>query len=82
MPGHASHNAGLSPLGRILPYSEPLSAGARGFGGDAAALMLPFTMEEAWIDGIRDSVSVHLEQFPELPGEWRNDALSKKWRKI
>ncbi|MDX8494766.1 isoleucine--tRNA ligase [Mesorhizobium sp. VK22B] len=46
------------------------------------APMLPFTMEEAWLDRKRDAVSVHLEQFPELPEEWRNDALSQKWRKI
>ena len=46
------------------------------------APMLPFTMEEAWLDRNRDAVSVHLEQFPELPEEWRNDALSEKWRRI
>jgi len=42
-----------------------------------------FTMEEAWLsrhpstDG-----SVHLEQLPETPAEWRDDALGAKWRKI
>ncbi len=47
------------------------------------APMLPFTAEEAWLarypsaDG-----SVHLELFPDIPAEWRNDALAEKWRKV
>jgi isoleucyl-tRNA synthetase len=47
------------------------------------APMLPFTAEEAWLarypsaDG-----SVHLELFPELPVQWRDDALAEKWRKV
>jgi isoleucyl-tRNA synthetase len=47
------------------------------------APMLPFTAEEAWLarypstDG-----SVHLELFPELPAQWRDDALAEKWRKV
>ncbi|MEO1136724.1 MAG: class I tRNA ligase family protein, partial [Pseudomonadota bacterium] len=42
-----------------------------------------FTMEEAWLarypsaDG-----SVHLQQFPETPAAWRDEALGDKWRKI
>lgn len=46
------------------------------------APMLPFTMEEAWLSRSPDAVSVHLEQFPAVPAEWRNDALAEKWRKI
>jgi len=46
------------------------------------APMLPFTMEEAWLANKPDAVSVHLEQFPEVPGEWRNDTLAAKWKKI
>ena len=46
------------------------------------APMLPFTMEEAWLDRHKDAVSVHLEQFPDVPAEWRDDALAEKWRKI
>lgn len=46
------------------------------------APMLPFTMEEAWLSRKPDAVSVHLEQFPEVPAEWRNDALEAKWEKI
>lgn len=46
------------------------------------APMLPFTMEEAWLSLKPDAVSVHLEQFPVVPAEWRNDALEAKWDKI
>lgn len=46
------------------------------------APMLPFTAEEAWVSRNPQAVSVHLEQFPTVPAEWRNDALAEKWRKI
>ncbi|TPM36445.1 isoleucine--tRNA ligase [Mesorhizobium sp. B2-3-5] len=46
------------------------------------APMLPFTMEEAWLDRHPDAVSVHLDQFPEVPTEWKNEALAEKWRKV
>ncbi|PDT85668.1 isoleucine--tRNA ligase [Sinorhizobium sp. BJ1] len=46
------------------------------------APMLPFTAEEAWLSRNPEAVSVHLEQFPAVPAEWRNDALAEKWRKI
>ncbi len=46
------------------------------------APMLPFTMEEAWLDRHPQAASVHLEQFPHVPAEWRNEALAEKWRKI
>ncbi|MFD1327344.1 isoleucine--tRNA ligase [Mycoplana ramosa] len=46
------------------------------------APMLPFTTEEAWLSRKPDAVSVHLEQFPAIPAEWRNDALEEKWEKI
>src|SRR5690606_4904339 len=46
------------------------------------APMLPFTMEEAWLGRYPDAASVHLEQFREVPPEWRDDALAEKWRKI
>jgi isoleucyl-tRNA synthetase len=47
------------------------------------APFLCFTAEEAWLarhpseDG-----SVHLEQFPAVPGEWRNDALAARWQVV
>jgi isoleucyl-tRNA synthetase len=47
------------------------------------APMLCFTAEEAWLARYGESAdSVHLELFPELPAEWRNDALAEKWRKV
>ncbi|WP_412051338.1 isoleucine--tRNA ligase [Hoeflea sp. Naph1] len=46
------------------------------------APMLPFTMEEAWLAHHPDAESVHLEQFPDVPAEWRNDSLAAKWKKI
>ena len=46
------------------------------------APMLPFTTEEAWLSRKPDAVSVHLEQFPEIPGDWKNEALAEKWAKI
>jgi isoleucyl-tRNA synthetase len=46
------------------------------------APMLPFTTEEAWRDRYPDRESVHLEQFPEVPSEWRDEALEEKWNKI
>ncbi|PKA39573.1 isoleucine--tRNA ligase [Rhizobium sullae] len=46
------------------------------------APMLPFTMEEAWLSRDPSAVSVHLEQFPAIPAEWRNEALAAKWKKV
>ncbi|MGO4566644.1 isoleucine--tRNA ligase [Rhizobium sp. 2YAF20] len=46
------------------------------------APMLPFTTEEAWLSRNPSAVSVHLEQFPIVPADWKNDALAEKWRKI
>ncbi|WP_274629984.1 isoleucine--tRNA ligase [Arvimicrobium flavum] len=44
--------------------------------------LLPFTMEEAWLDRHPDARSVHFEQFREIPAEWRDEALAEKWRKV
>ncbi|KAB0264636.1 class I tRNA ligase family protein [Microvirga brassicacearum] len=41
------------------------------------APMLPFTMEEAFLE--RRPSSVHLEQFPEVPREWRGHELARRW---
>ncbi len=47
------------------------------------APMLCFTMEEAWLNRFPDDrSSVHLRQFPEIPRDWRNEALAEKWRKV
>ncbi len=42
-----------------------------------------FTMEEAWMARyLSEDGSIHLTQFPKTPGEWRDDALAAKWKKI
>jgi isoleucyl-tRNA synthetase len=42
-----------------------------------------FTAEEAWLVRHPGSdISVHLEQFPDVPAAWRDDALAAKWAKI
>ena len=46
------------------------------------APMLPFTMEEAWLDRHPEAQSVHLEQFPAVPAGWKDEALAEKWRKV
>ncbi|WP_152553044.1 isoleucine--tRNA ligase [Nitratireductor basaltis] len=46
------------------------------------APVIPFTTEEAWLERYPDRQSVHLEQFPTVPSEWKDEALAGKWRKI
>ncbi len=47
------------------------------------APVLCFTMEEVWLSRFPSDVdSVHLRTFPEIPGDWRNEALSEKWKKV
>jgi isoleucyl-tRNA synthetase len=46
------------------------------------APILAFTSEEAWLARYPDAVSIHLEPFPDIPAEWRDDALAAKWDKI
>ena len=48
------------------------------------APILCFTAEEAWLarNGEVKNGSVHLAGFPEIPANWRDDALAAKWDKI
>jgi isoleucyl-tRNA synthetase len=46
------------------------------------APMMPFTTEEAWLSRDPSAVSVHLEQFPAIPSEWKDEALAEKWKKV
>jgi isoleucyl-tRNA synthetase len=46
------------------------------------APILVFTCEEAWGSHDAKAQSVHLEQFPEIPAQWRNEALAAKWEKL
>ncbi|MFB2549547.1 isoleucine--tRNA ligase [Ensifer soli] len=46
------------------------------------APMLPFTTEEAWLSRDPSAVSIHLEQFPDVPAGWKDEALAATWAKI
>ncbi len=46
------------------------------------APILAFTSEEAWLSRYPDAVSVHLEGFPQIPADWRDDALAAKWERV
>jgi len=47
------------------------------------APMLPFTMEEAWLQRYpSEDGSVHMQQFPDIAADWRDDALAAKWEKV
>jgi len=42
-----------------------------------------FTAEEAWLErNPGEEESVHLRLFPEIPEDWRDDALAAKWSNI
>jgi len=42
------------------------------------APILPFTMEEVWLERHGAETSVHLQDFPETPADWRDDVLAKR----
>jgi isoleucyl-tRNA synthetase len=46
------------------------------------APILVFTAEEAWLSRYKDAESVHLETFPHIPSEWKDDALAARWATI
>jgi isoleucyl-tRNA synthetase len=49
------------------------------------APILAFTAEESWLaryGADDDARSVHLELFPTIPADWRDDALDAKWEKV
>ncbi len=46
------------------------------------APILVFTTEECWLARYGDATSVHLETFPAIPADWKNDALAVKWDKV
>ena len=41
-----------------------------------------FRSPEAWLAREPKATSVHLEPFPTVPPQWREDALAEKWRKL
>ena len=47
------------------------------------APMLCFTMEEAWLERHpSENGTVHLQQFPSIPANWKDAALADKWARI
>ncbi|WP_299836851.1 isoleucine--tRNA ligase [uncultured Jannaschia sp.] len=47
------------------------------------APILPFTMEEVWLEAHpSEDSSVHLQDFPEPRPGWRDDALAARWTRI
>jgi isoleucyl-tRNA synthetase len=47
------------------------------------APILTFTMEEVWLcRNPGEDSSVHLQDFPKTPAEWRDEALAAKWEGI
>ena len=47
------------------------------------APILSFTAEEAWLARYpSENGSVHLQTFPEIPGEWRDDKLAAQFEKV
>jgi isoleucyl-tRNA synthetase len=47
------------------------------------APILVFTMEDVWLTRFPgDNSSVHLIDFPETPGDWRDEPLAAKWEAI
>ena len=46
------------------------------------APILVFTAEESWLSRYKDAESVHLETFPHIPSEWKDEALAARWATI
>ncbi len=46
------------------------------------APVLVFTADEAWQARFGEAECVHLHDFPEVPPEWRDEALATKWEKV
>ena len=47
------------------------------------APVLVFTMEDVWLDRFPgDDSSVHLQDFPDTPADWRDKGLEAKWDRI
>jgi isoleucyl-tRNA synthetase len=46
------------------------------------APLLCFTAEEAWLSWRPNDGSVHLQSFPGIPSEWRDEVLHGKWETV
>jgi isoleucyl-tRNA synthetase len=46
------------------------------------APVLVFTADEAWIARFGEETCVHLQDFPEVPARWQDEALARRWEQI
>jgi isoleucyl-tRNA synthetase len=46
------------------------------------APVLVFTADEAWTARFGEDTSVHLQDFPDVPERWRDDALAAKFARV
>jgi isoleucyl-tRNA synthetase len=46
------------------------------------APVLVFTAEEAWTARFGATTSVHLQDFPDIPAAWQDEALALKWQAV
>ena len=46
------------------------------------APVLVFTAEEAWIARFGETTSVHLQDLPDIPARWQDEALAQRWTDI
>lgn len=46
------------------------------------APVLNFTAEEAWMSRYGQDKSVHLSKFPDIPSQWKNDAVVEKYQQL
>ena len=47
------------------------------------APLLPFTMEEVWLARHgEDAESIHLQTYPDIPSDWRDEELAGRWKTI
>jgi len=46
------------------------------------APVLVFTAEEVWLTRFPDGGSIHLQSWPEVPAEWRDDELAARWEQL
>jgi isoleucyl-tRNA synthetase len=47
------------------------------------APVLVFTMEDVWLDRFPgENSSIHLQDIPETPASWKDEALAAKWTKV
>ncbi len=46
------------------------------------APVLAFTAEEAWVARFGEKACVHLQEFPDVPAAWQDEALALRWTRV